>query len=72
MEKVPQSVRIKECLDNILRLRVWILHTPVQSHELDLIIIMRSFQLRIFYDSTKIITFNYQYFTGCVVHNHLG
>lgn len=44
----------KKCLDNPLRHMVWLFVGPVQGQELDWIILVAPFQLRLFYHSTSI------------------
>ena len=46
-------LEFKECLDSALRDGVWILSGPVWSWELDSMILVGPFQLRIFCDSIK-------------------
>ena len=47
----PELLEFKECLDNTLRHRVWILDGPVWSQELDSVFLVGLFQFRIFYVS---------------------
>ena len=47
----PELVEFKECLNNALRHWVWILDGAVQSRELNLMILLSPFQLKIFCDS---------------------
>jgi len=47
----PKLLEFKECLDNTLRHRVWILDGPVWSQELDSVFLVGLFQFRIFYVS---------------------
>ena len=47
----PELPEFKEHLDTSLRHRVWFLGGPVWSQELDSMILVGPFQLKIFYDS---------------------
>ena len=56
-DRLPRAVvmalslpEFKKRLDNALRHRVWFLGDPVWSQELDLMILVGPFQLKIFYD----------------------
>ena len=48
-----EPAQVQEVLDNALRHMGWFLGGPVWSQELDLMILMGPFQLRICYDSMK-------------------
>lgn len=56
LEQTPQSsghsprlLEFKECLDNALRHKVWVLSGPMWSHELNSKFLVGPFQLQIFY-----------------------
>lgn len=50
----PTTPEIKKCLNNALRHRVWFLVDPVWRQKMDSVILVKSFQLGIFYDSLSI------------------
>jgi len=58
-----ELLAFKQCLGNALRHRVWILGGPLWSLELGLMILVGSFQIRIFYDSI-ILWSHWQYSHG--------